>query len=88
MKDTTTAIVEPASSDKRSSNNNKAKMPDPRGQRLLSSFFTVIAASEKFKHFETLFEKFEWERKERLRKEEERYSHPSFHMLFSILSCY
>lgn len=50
-----------------------AKLPDPKGQSLMTKFFNVISGADKVKHFNSLFEKFEWERKERQRKEEERY---------------
>jgi hypothetical protein len=75
MKDTPSTVDPPSTSTENNKKAaiNKAKMPDPRGQRLLSSFFTPIAPGDKFKHFNTLFEKFEWERKERQRKEEEQY---------------
>jgi len=73
MKDTLSTTGDPPpSSDGKKTAVNKAKLPDPKGQRLVTSFFTPIAPSDKFKHFNTLFEKFEWERKERQRKEEER----------------
>lgn len=76
--------MDPSATDPKKPANNRgvAKMPDPRGQRLLSSFFTPIAPSDKFKHFNTLFEKFEWERKERQRKEEERYVYITFSSFF------
>lgn len=78
MKDTTTPSVDPphgntTEAKKSTAAVTKVKLPDPKNQRLVTSFFTPIAPSDKFKHFNTLFEKFEWERKERQRKEEERY---------------
>ncbi len=39
----------------------------------MTKFFPVISGSEKVKHFEYLFQKFEWERQEKERKEKERY---------------
>lgn len=75
------ATPTPSSNDPPSSNAStpskakiaSAKLPDPKGQSLMTKFFNVIAGADKFKHFDSLFEKFEWERKERQRKEEERY---------------